>query len=64
MVIKTSKKETTIVSFGVNSQDRHWTESRNQAKQAVIKSYSGELTEAVNPSLRIKADGSKHWRKS
>jgi hypothetical protein len=48
---KHTRKKPTLLSFDFNSQDRHWTEPRNQAKLALRKVYAVEVTEPNNPKL-------------
>jgi hypothetical protein len=71
-------KKPTLLSFDLNSQDIHWTESRNQAKLALVKAYAVEVTEPVlyfTPPTNVmqmlrykdpirRVDGSKYSRKS
>jgi hypothetical protein len=44
-----TRNKSTLISFDFKSQDRYWTESMNQANQALMKAYTVELTDPTNP---------------
>jgi hypothetical protein len=46
-----TRKTHPLLSFYFISQDIHWTEPRNQAKQALMETYAVEVTEPNNSKL-------------
>jgi hypothetical protein len=46
-----TRNRPTILSFASNTQYIYWTQSRNQATQAWMKSYTVEVTDPSNPNL-------------
>ena len=58
---KRSRKKPTLLSFDFNSQDRKWTESRSQAKKALMKAYATEVVEPNNPKLGQGEDPAEYF---